>query len=101
MIDNMLWAKERAAGELQHLYEQAKAEGDVKAMVWAYGRLEALRDKLQDYAEGAAKYVHAVPKQKEEEPPAEPLTLINPFANDQAEIFKRFGGQIRGNGKVQ
>jgi hypothetical protein len=94
MLDNMRWSRIEAAVELQAIFEKAKAEGDAKTQLAAFKELRALRMLSNDFADRAARYCHAPPKPKDEARSAEPpMKLINPFAHDQAEIFKRFGAK--------
>jgi hypothetical protein len=95
MLDNMMWARDKAAAELQEIFEKAKKEGDAKTQLGAFTMLSQMRDRLQDYAEGAARYVHAIPKPPEAPPEPLPEHLmkeINPFHDLLEDISRRFAG---------
>jgi hypothetical protein len=91
MENNMAWACNDAAIELQAILDKAKSEGDAKTQLAVFVELRKLRAVSQSFARDAAPYRHAkLHAVSVAEKPELTLKLLNPFQHRQAEILDRF-----------
>jgi hypothetical protein len=92
MENNLAWACNDAAIELQAIFDKSKAEGDAKTQLAVFLELRKLRAISQCFARDAAPYrhakLHAVSVAEKPEPS---MRLLDPFQDRLAEVIKRFG----------